>query len=139
MPLDRIRTYLKHSKVSCPTYIVVAIVASSGEENIKEKQEAATAFAFESRASFPIPLFYKFKLKTRKILTFRNRTILKLIVLKMDLNKISVPQIFRNHLYRDRFKTVVSRNSKTFSVKFIYSEKATKFCQIFTLLLTGTT
>ena len=24
-------------------------------------------------------------------------------------------------------------------VKFIYSEKATKFCEIFTLLLTGTT
>ena len=55
---------------------MVAIVASSGEENIKEKQEAATtaAFAFESRASFPIllpiPLFYKFKLKTRKNIDF---------------------------------------------------------------------
>ena len=63
------------------TYIMVAIVASSGEENIKEKQEEATAFAFESRGSFPIllpiPLFYKFKLKTGKILTFRNRPILK--------------------------------------------------------------
>ena len=26
-----------------------------------------------------------------------------------------------------------------FSIKFIYSEKATEFCEIFTLLLTGTT
>ena len=29
--------------------------------------------------------------------------------------------------------------SKYFLLKFIYSEKATKFCEIFTLLLTGTT
>ena len=28
---------------------------------------------------------------------------------------------------------------RTFCVKFIYSEKATKICKIFTLLLTGTT
>ena len=57
---------------------MVAIVASSGEENIKEKQEAATAFAFESRASFPIllpiPLFCKFKFKTRKKIDFSKST-----------------------------------------------------------------
>ena len=28
--------------------------------------------------------------------------------------------------------------SKIFAVKFIHSEKATKFCKIFTLFLTGT-
>ena len=49
---------------------MVAIVASSGEENIKEKQEAATAFAFESRASFPIllptPLFLQVQVENQK-------------------------------------------------------------------------
>ena len=29
-------------------------------------------------------------------------------------------------------------SADSFFVKFIYSEKATKFCEIFTLLLTGT-
>ena len=28
---------------------------------------------------------------------------------------------------------------QTHGIKFIYSEKATKFCEIFTLILTGTT
>ena len=32
-----------------------------------------------------------------------------------------------------------SEKASKFGVKFIYSEKATKFCEIFTLLLTGTT
>ena len=31
-----------------------------------------------------------------------------------------------------------SQNQGKFSVKFIYSEKATKFCEISTLILTGT-
>ena len=33
----------------------------------------------------------------------------------------------------------LSINSVLVTLKFIYSEKATKFCEIFTLLLTGTT
>ena len=41
-----------------------------------------------------------------------------------------------NHITRSLIGTIC----KTFShLKFIYSEKATKFCEIFTLLLTGTT
>ena len=40
------------------------------------------------------------------------------------------------HKYRSR---VVPRTEKKMMIKFIYSEKATKFCEISTLLLTGTT
>ena len=43
---------------------------------------------------------------------------------------------------RSQFSSVKLRESKAAGstyVKFIYSEKAIKFCEIFTLLLTGTT
>ena len=35
-------------------------------------------------------------------------------------------------------KNLISTFKKTLQIKFIHSEKATKFCEIFTLLLTGT-
>ena len=33
----------------------------------------------------------------------------------------------------------ISDKKRRLDIKFIYSEKATQFCEIFTLLLTGTT
>jgi hypothetical protein len=51
--------------------------------------------------------------------------------------------IFKMYLFlvqsEGQFQTLSDINSKLRCLRFIYSKKATKFCEIFTLLLTGTT
>ena len=49
---------------------------------------------------------------------------------------LSFPQ---KNLLPEKTETNYVFTSQFLMVKFIYSEKATKFCEIFTLLLTGTT
>ena len=49
-------------------------------------------------------------------------------------------RIQRHHIRNGTKETFLdSRLANQTSLKFIYSEKATKFCEIFALLLTGTT
>ena len=66
------------------------------------------------------------------------RFILLLAAEKKDTKNRAAVTSLRSFLFRDdftRFRTF-SSHSPNFHVKFIYSQKATKFCKISTLLLT---
>ena len=52
---------------------------------------------------------------------------------------IEVPSIDEENIEKQANRVQEEANQIKQEVKFIYSEKATKFCEIFTLLLSGTT
>ena len=58
--------------------------------------------------------------------------------LKLKFNTVHVPSLSFSFVY-DLCVSYCRHILFCDIVKFIYSEKATKFCEIFTLLLTGTT
>ena len=59
------------------------------------------------------------------------------IDIHVHTSKSFLKEYFMKLCFKETFLKILERY--TYLVKFIYSEKATKFCEIFTLLLTGTT
>ena len=87
-----------------------------------------------------VPLGYK-RLYIMGPKSFENRICLKLYLLHMVclFNFTFNLDLFQKACRNNWTLLKVSSFQNVFLVKFIYSEKATKFCKIFTLLLTGTT